>query len=154
MNDAPAFAEVYEELRALARTVGRGLDSSLQPTALVHEVWLRLGGTPRTHWESASHFRAVAARAMRQILIDRARRVGALKRGGGWPRVTLPQIPGEDASVISLRIFAGMEHAEIAQMLGSSERTVRRTWRRCRAWLISQLATGPAPDGPPPGTSR
>jgi RNA polymerase sigma-70 factor (ECF subfamily) len=160
---------VYDELRRLARgfMAREGPDHTLQPTALVHEAYLRLVDQSRVNWRGRSHFRAVGARMMRRILIDHARRRGGLKRGGGLQRVTLgdsllsPPDPDVDlpellalndaldeltrlderqARVVELRFFGGLTTAEIAETLGVSERTVGDDWKHGRAWLRRQLS--------------
>ncbi len=159
---------VYEELRALARsrlaaTPGRGADNTLQPTALVHEAYLRLVKTDDPSWNSRGHFFAAAAQAMRQILVDQARRKAAIKHGGGVRHVDaaaeeLPiQEPAEDlialdgalaqlekvderkARVVMLRYFAGLTAEQTALAMGISEPTVHREWKLARALLRIQL---------------
>jgi RNA polymerase sigma-70 factor, ECF subfamily len=160
---------VYEDLRRVAR---RQLDReggghTLQTTALVHEAYLKLAGSGSVSATSRAHFLAIAARAMRQVLVDYARRRKAAKRGGGVISVTLGDQPQpSDASaedllaldealqqleprqrqVIECRFFGGMEEKDIAEALGVSERTVRRDWVKARAWLYQALY----PDGAPP----
>jgi RNA polymerase sigma factor (TIGR02999 family) len=160
---------VYEELRRLARgyMARENRDHTLQPTALVHEAYLRLVDQSRVTWQGRSHFRAVGARVMRRILIDHARRRGGLKRGGDHQRVTLgdsllrPPDPDVDlpelltlnealdklarlderqAQVVELRFFGGLTTAEIAETLGVSERTVGNDWKHGRAWLKRELS--------------
>jgi RNA polymerase sigma factor (TIGR02999 family) len=156
---------LYEELRALARAqVRRGADrSSIQPTALVHEAYLKLARSGELHAADRGHFMAIAARAMRQIVVDQARAKLSLKRGGGWQPVTLsaaaatPELSAEDAvalgaaldrleprqrTIVECRYFAGLEESEIASALGISERTVRREWVKARAWLYAELHAG------------
>jgi len=156
------FPAVYDELRALAGSYFRGRASShtLQPTALVNEVYLKLHGSEGLPGDRA-HFIAVAATAMRQILIDHARRKGASKRGGDQQRVTLTidrvGSPGAvdpidmmaldgllerlaeanamQAKIVELRLFGGLTTQEIAEALDTSVRTVERHWRFARAWL-------------------
>ena len=156
---------LYNELRGLARArMGRespGL--TLQPTALVHEAYLRLGGPDSELWDSTGHFYAAAAQAMRRILIERARRMGRVRHGGELQRVTLTgevagfgQDPaellaldralealaerdGEMARVVELRYFAGLSVVETAQALGLSSRSVNRAWTAARAWLFREL---------------
>ncbi len=154
------FREVYEALRQLAGQLQRSTPgATLEPTALVHEAWLRMrrGVT----WEDEAHFRAIAAKAMRQILADRARRRRADKRGGGWSQVTLTEGKGarelvdavalhsvlsrleemspRSAAVVTLRVFGGLSHAEVGEVLDLAERTVRQEWRLARAWLLRWL---------------
>jgi RNA polymerase sigma-70 factor, ECF subfamily len=156
---------VYDELRQLARRQFRGERAShtLQPTALVHEAYLRLAKLPDVRWESRAHFFGTAARAMRQILVDHARRRGAGKRGGGAERVTLDtSIPGEDAlaadvldlhdalerlaandpelgRLVELRFFAGLTLDETAETLNFSRRKVAKDWSVARLWLQREL---------------
>jgi RNA polymerase sigma factor (TIGR02999 family) len=171
---------VYEELRRLAaaRMAREGEGQTLQATALVHEAWLRLvgDGDPerRPEWNSRSHFFGAAAEAMRRILVERARKKGRLRHGGAQRRVDFEEatVASEDpeemvlalndalerlalespekAQVVKLRYFAGMEHAEVARVLGVAEITVRRHWKYARAWLYADLKRaqgGPAPAG-------
>ncbi len=157
------LASLYDELRRIARHHLRDErpDHTLQPTALVHEAWLKLGvgGAPR--FESRSHFLHAASRAMRHILVDHARGRNAAKRSGGV-RVTLDEGmagagPDVDllalddalehlaqaeprwARVVELRFFAGLEMAEIAALLEVSPATAKRDWRFARAWLAREL---------------
>lgn len=153
---------VYEELRAVA---GRQLrrerpDHTLHATALVHEAYVKLAGGSGVEAADRAHFLAIAARAMRQVLVDHARRRMAAKRGGDWAVTTLSD--GHDAvdfrpeemlaldraldgleprqrQVVEYRFFAGMEESEIAAVLNVSERTVRRDWVKARAWLYREL---------------
>ena len=153
---------MYEDLRRVAR---RQLDReggghTLQTTALVHEAYLKLAGGGTVSATSRAHFLAIAARAMRQVLVDYARRRKAAKRGGGVISVTLgdeatpPDTSAEDIlaldealqqldprqrQVIECRFFGGMEEKDIAEALGVSERTVRRDWVKARAWLYQAL---------------
>jgi RNA polymerase sigma factor (TIGR02999 family) len=153
---------MYEDLRRVAR---RQLDReggghTLQTTALVHEAYLKLAGGGTVSATSRAHFLAIAARAMRQVLVDYARRRKAAKRGGGVISVTLgdeatpPDTSAEDIlaldealqqldprqrQVIECRFFGGMEEKDIAAALGISERTVRRDWVKARAWLYQAL---------------
>jgi len=159
---------VYERLRGLAAAyLKRRPAHTLQPTALVHEAFLRLC---RQHagFRGQAHFCAVAATAMRQILTDHARRRHAAKRGGAPARVTLAELAADGASavevlaldevlnrlavldarqarLVELRCFAGMKEDEIAEVLGVSLRTVQKDWRRVKAWLTAELAL----DAPP-----
>ena len=153
---------VYTELRALAdRQLRREHgDRTLHATALVHEVYLKFAGGQSLAARDRSHFLALAAHAMRQVLVDEARRRNAQKRGGEWERVTLSaaesaleiradEIVGLDAAlekleprqrqIVEYRFFAGLEEAEIAELLGVSDRTVRREWVKARAWLYREL---------------
>ena len=161
---------VYEELRKLAaaRMVDESDTSTLQPTALVHEAWLRLAGTGEPKWKNRSHFFAAAAEAMRRILIDRARRKHALKRGAGAVRIDLESVDvaiaaddesllaidealeklaildRQSAEVVKLRFFVGLEYAEVAEVLGISERSAKRCWTFARAWLYRHLSLAKA----------
>jgi RNA polymerase sigma factor (TIGR02999 family) len=165
---AALFALVYEELRRLAATALRGerRDHTLQPTALVHEAYLRLGDEPQARWENRAHFVAVAARAMRRVLVDHARARKAQKRGSGGARVSLEDIdlvapaPNSDLDLVlldqalarlslidprqgrmvELRFFGGLTVDETAALLGTSARTVKRDWRMARAWLKREMA--------------
>lgn len=160
---------VYDELRKLARhrMLGESADHTLQPTALVHEAYVRLIGKDDPGWQNRAHFFAAAAEAMRRILIDHARRRQADKRGGGLELQSLEVLqlvapgPAEDlitldeallrlkqiepqaAQVVQLRYFARLSLPEIAQMLGVSPRTTDRQWAYARAWLHRELR----PDG-------
>ncbi|HKK72937.1 MAG TPA: sigma-70 family RNA polymerase sigma factor [Candidatus Krumholzibacteria bacterium] len=157
---------VYEELRAMAqrqlRTERAG--HTLQPTALVHEAYLRLVDHDRVEWQNRQHFLSVAAMAMRRLLVDHARERRRLKRGGDQVQVTftvsLP-VTGEDqideivaiddlldtlagfdpraARVVECRYYAGLGVEETAAALGTSPRTVKRTWQLARAWLRKEL---------------
>ena len=160
------FTAAYQELRALAYAVKR-IDSNatLNPTALVDEAYLKLVNSPEVATLSRLHFKRVAAHAMRQVLIDAARRRLARKRGGdshAW-RVTLTDPPDEmfacddqllnlhealeelgrrsarQAAIVEYRFFGGLNEAEIAAALGISGPTVQRDWRLARAWLNLQL---------------
>lgn len=155
------FSLAYEELRRLAATVRRNDPSAtLTPTALVHEAWLKLAATPELAPLSPLHFRRIAARAMRQVLVDAARRRLTAKRGQGRPFLTLDpetdaaMITGADeflalhdalgelaarsprqAEMVELRFFGGLEVGEAAEVLGVSEATILRDWRAAKAWL-------------------
>ena len=161
---------VYQELRRLAASYLRRErpGQTLQPTALVHEAYLRLMKDKPGRWQNRAHFCAIAAHSMRQILIERARARGAQKRGGARQRVTLDEglLPGAERSidlialdealerlaafdarkvrVIELRFFAGLTVEEAAQVLNVSPDTVARDWRMARTWLLRELDTGPA----------
>lgn len=162
------YPVVYDELRGVAaRQLRRERPGhTLHPTALVHEAYLKMAGSPAEASDRA-HFLALAARAMRQILVDHARRRGARKRGGDWHPTTLTDGSGSieldptelialdraletlderQRQVVECRFFGGMEETEIAEALNVSERTVRRDWVKARAWLYRELY----PDGPPP----
>jgi RNA polymerase sigma factor (TIGR02999 family) len=157
---------VYTELRRLAHYhLQREREGhTLQSTALVHEVYLRLCGPETLQWENRAHFFAVAAKMMRRILVDYARRQGAGKRGGSAIRMRLDDalafsVPEKGAQLVALdealerlqtfdarkcqvvemRFFAGLEAKEIAAVLGTTEATVRRDWNIAKAWLYRYL---------------
>ena len=162
------FPLVYEELRRIAanKMAGERLDHTLQPTALVHEAYLRLVGPDGTEreWESRGHFFAAAAEAMRRILIDSARRKATEKRGGKNARVTWNEgrfataMPPEEilmvdealdrletqqpdySEIVKLRYFAGLSVAETAAVLGVSASTVDRKWKAARIWLFREVS--------------
>jgi RNA polymerase sigma factor (TIGR02999 family) len=157
---------VYGELRRIAsRFMSRErADHTLQPTALVHEAYIRLIGGADLAWNDRVHFLSTAARAMRRILIDHARRRDAEKRGGGGQRVTLEddimlgpdpdlelldlhrvldKLAGQDgraARVVEMRVFGGMTVKEVAHALGVSERTTTDDWAMARLWLARELS--------------
>ena len=157
---------VYEELRKLAaaRMADESGTKTLQPTALVHEAWLRLGGPEQPAWKNRAHFFASAAEAMRRILIDRARRKQAVKRGPRAERLDLDDVDvavevddeslllidlaldklaaqdPQSAELVKLRFFVGMSYAEAAEALGISERSAKRQWSFARAWLYRELS--------------
>jgi RNA polymerase sigma factor (TIGR02999 family) len=162
---------VYAELRQLAAHYLRRERAShtLQPTALVHEMYVRLAGHVDQHgavWQDRAHFFGIAARVMRQVLVDHARAGGAAKRGGRPLRVTLSEwnhmTPGPDldilaleaaltrlatldagqARLVELRFFAGLTLEEAADVLDRSPRTLKRDWRSARAWLQRELSGG------------
>jgi RNA polymerase sigma factor (TIGR02999 family) len=156
---------VYQELRKLAafRMAHEAPGQTLQPTALVHEAWLRLAGGQAQVWDSRAHFFAAAAEAMRRILIDNARRRKALRHGGGHARVDLEGVeitaPAADdqllaidealaklsavdpqkAELVKLRYFIGMTIEESARALRISEATAKRWWEYARAWLYAEI---------------
>jgi len=157
---------VYEELRKLAaaRMANEAAGHTLQPTALVHEAWLRLTADhPDTPFANRAHFFAAAADAMRRILIDRARRKSAEKRGGNRQRIDLDKVDiaaeadddtlllvnealdrlaGEDAKaaeVAKLRFFGGLTLEEAGQVMGVTERTANRYWAFARVWLFDEM---------------
>lgn len=169
---AALFPRVYEDLRALAGDFFRReqVGHTLQPTALVHEAYARLIGATETSWQNRAHFFAVAARAMRQILADHARRKKALKRGGpDRARVTLSglrtpptvspvdllaldealakldRIDPRQGRIVELRFLAGLSVEETAHVLGVSEPMVKREWRMARAWLRRELGEDSSP---------
>lgn len=157
------FTATYDELRRLAAVVGRsGAGATLTPTALVHEAWVKMAGSPPAGVSSELHFKRIAARAMRQVLVEAARRRQAAKRGGGAALVTLddlhpePAGPGEllaldealrelervnprQAIMVESRFFGGLGIPETARLLQVSEATVLRDWRAARAWLAREL---------------
>jgi RNA polymerase sigma factor (TIGR02999 family) len=158
---------VYDELRKLAASKldRESAAITLQPTALVHEAWLRLGGDAQPTWQNRAHFFGAAAEAMRRILIDRARRRHALRHGGGQQRVDIAALDGvpdlsqddelllaingaldrfavgepQKAELVKLRYFVGMTLPEAAQTLGVSEGTAKRWWAYARARLYRDL---------------
>jgi RNA polymerase sigma factor (TIGR02999 family) len=160
------FAQLYSDLRNVARRLMQEErhNHTLRPTALVHEVYIRLTGQKDLAFESRAHFFGVATRAMRQILVDYAREHAALKRGGGLKQITLEEAlkagatPTYDildldaalekltrlderaARVAEMRAFAGMTVEEIALALGISPRTVDGDWAVARLWLSRELA--------------
>ena len=168
-GDGKAFDElfplVYEELRKIANSQLRRdrPGHTLMATGLVHETYMKLIGKMSGNWQGRGHFFGVAAHAMRQVLIDHARRKGSQKRGGDWQRVTL----GDDKAkvefsreellaldsalkrldamderlhkVVEMRFFGGLSENEIAEALGVTTRTVQRLWARGRAWLHAEL---------------
>jgi RNA polymerase sigma factor (TIGR02999 family) len=160
------FLLVYDELRRLASGYldRERPDHTLQATALVHEAWLRLVDVDAVEWQGRAHFLGVAARAMRQILVEHARSRQRRKRGGGWRRTELdpalaatadggPDLVALDralerlgalsarqAKVFELRFFGGLPVASVAFLVGVSERTVEREWRFARAWLAEAVA--------------
>jgi RNA polymerase sigma factor (TIGR02999 family) len=163
--------EVYDELRKLARARlarERQPDQTLQPTALVHEAYLRVSSPPR-RWERRGHFFAAAALAMRRILVERARHYQRMKHGGGGEHVEVnEELPGADpeltdviaihealtqleasdprtAEVVTLRYFAGLTGEETAGALNVSPATVKNEWMFARAWLFRVLGSPAAP---------
>jgi RNA polymerase sigma factor (TIGR02999 family) len=156
---------VYDELRKLAafKMSQQPPNQTLQPTALVHEAYLKLLGVGNHSWQDRRHFFAAAAEAMRHILVDRARRKAAARHGGGWQRLDLDNVivamqttdeavllvsealeklaahDREAAELVKLRFFAGLTFAQAAEVLGQSERTAKRTWAYARAWLFKEL---------------
>ena len=169
-GDAKAADEllplVYEELRKLAaaRMANEAAGHTLQPTALVHEAWLRLAGNNSSaQFANRAHFFAAAAEAMRRILIERARRKSAEKRGGDWQRIDLDKVEiaadadddtlllvnealerlaqedAKAAEIAKLRYFGGLTLEEAGQVLGVTERTAKRYWAYARAWLFDEI---------------
>jgi hypothetical protein len=136
---------VYEELRRLAarKLAHEAPGQTLQPTALVHEAYLRLvGNEPDRPWDGRGHFFAAAAEAMRRILIEAARRKSQKKRAGGLLRIELGDPTAEDpvaAKVVELRQFAGLGHNDVAAALGITVYLARQKWTFARAWLLNTL---------------
>ena len=156
---------VYDELRRLAsaKMALEAPGQTLQPTALVHEAYLRLVGDGQVDWENRRHFFGAAALAMRRILVERARRRGRIKHGGGRQRVPLDDVAVEAdeklldfvvldealcrmekqdermSQIVMLRFFAGLTIEDTAQALGISPMTVKREWACARAWLYDEL---------------
>ena len=158
------FSVTYEELRRLAATIRRDDPSaSLSPTALVNEAWLKLASSPPFVLTSRLHFKRIAARAMRQVLVEAARRRSARKRGHGATPITfedglvaeptgadellaldaaleaLARVSPRQATMVESRFFGGLDVAETAELLGVSEATVLRDWRAAKAWLAQEL---------------
>ena len=157
--------QVYDELRDMAASYLRRErpDHTLQPTALVHEVYLRLAGDKPVDWQDRAHFLGIAARIMRRVLADSATARKAQKRGGGMPKVTLDaaldfsdecvvSVDGVDEAlrtlekmdprqgrIVELRFFGGLTNEEIAEVLGISVATVKREWATAKLWLQRQL---------------
>lgn len=160
-------ASLYDELRAVAALHFRNerVDHTLQPTALVHEAYLRLSRQKTLNWENRLHFLNIAAAQIRTILVDHARAHGRIKRGGDRFRVTfdeavaqpepsavdfdllalddalhrLDEESSEDRRIVELKFFGGLTEPEIAELMGISERTVRRRWLFARTWLFRRL---------------
>lgn len=153
---------VYDELRRLAaiRLAAEPAGQTLQPTALVHEAWMRLIGGGAQTWENRAHFFAAAAEAMRRIMIERARRKSRIKHGGSQKRVDIEKIDiggtvpdekillvdealerlkredPETAQIVILKFFGGFNNEEIVKITGKSDRTIRRQWDYAKAWLF------------------
>ena len=164
------FPLVYDELKRLARRhlSRERSDHTLQPTALVHEAYLRMIDQTSLPIESRTHFLAFASRVMRQILVDHAREHNAQKRGGAAQRFSITDIdslPDQSASdilelddalnklqaiderkcrVVDMRFFGGLKETEIAEVLGVTEKTVRRDWQFAKLWLYRELSESPA----------
>lgn len=160
------FPLVYSSLRQIARRhLNREREEhTLQPTALVHEAYLKLIDQDSVKWENRAHFFAIAAQAMRRILLDYARRRIADKRGSGATKISIDDIPEdslltdeslvaldealrdlaeideEQSQIVELRYFGGLTVEETAEALGISPRTVHREWAMARAWLLRELA--------------
>lgn len=162
------IALVYDELRRLAAAYLKRErpDHTLQPTALVHEAYIRLIGQEGVRWQNRSHFIGVAAQMMRRVLLDHARGRNRDKRGGGEPRLSLAEADRfafdeavdlialdealerlsrsypQKARVVELRFFGGLSIEEAASVLGVSDSTVERDWKFARAWLLGELGNG------------
>ncbi|MBI3868643.1 MAG: sigma-70 family RNA polymerase sigma factor [Verrucomicrobia bacterium] len=156
---------VYQELRRIAarKMAGERPGHTLQPTALVHEAWLKLVDSPAQSWQNRAHFFGAATEAMRRILIDRARRKGRQRRGSGAEHLDADEIeiaspaPNDEllalndaldrfaaveprqAELVKLRYFAGLKIEEAAEVLGISEGTAKRWWSYARAWLLLEI---------------
>ncbi|HVS08916.1 MAG TPA: sigma-70 family RNA polymerase sigma factor [Planctomycetota bacterium] len=165
--DAERLMELaHGELRRLAGgfLASERVDHTLQPTALVNEAWLRLADQTRVEWRGRAHFMAIAAQAMRRILLDHARAKHSAKRGGGWRVVELdtgmtgPEadqgldlialdealgklgaLSPTQARLVELRFFGGLAMDDVAEVLGVSVRTAEREWRFAKAWLLREL---------------
>lgn len=159
------FPLIYRQLHALASRYMRKerSDHTLQPTALVHEAFLKLGGGREVDWESRAHFLRFAAQAMRNILIDHARKHGSAKKGGSWERKPLrddlilvgdfsknvlllngslnrlAQVDEQMAKIVELRFFGGLNVEEVAKVIGVSSRTVKSDWRIAKAWIKQDI---------------
>ncbi len=164
---------VYEDLRRLARYQldGERQGHTLQPSALVHEAFMRLGNYEQIAWQNRAHFFAVASTIMRRVLVDHARRRTAQKRGAAATVLTLVESKSPDATVdvdvealdealtrlealdarqsriVELRFFGGLSHREIAEVLGLSLATINRDWRVAKLWLRRAMAEGSSSDG-------
>lgn len=164
-NADELFPDLYNELRSIAKRhlAGEGHNNTLRTTELVHEAYLRFSKQDTTRFQRSSHFLAVAAMMMRRVLVDRARSRKTAKRGGGWLRIelnedtaldkrpvldlleiddalkTLESLDPRAASIVEMRFFAGMTEAQIADVMGFSDRWVRKQWSFARAWLHRQL---------------
>jgi RNA polymerase sigma factor (TIGR02999 family) len=172
-GDDAALAEltplVYEQLRRLAHHFmeGQRPDHTLQTTALVNEAYLRLADQTNPRWQNRAHFFAVAARAMRQILVSYARSQRSQKRGGGGARIELDEaaivspeqskeivdlhealerlaaLDSRKAQVVELKYFGGLNYDEMAEVLNIARITVRRDWEFARTWLYTELHSAP-----------
>src|SRR5262245_8366703 len=167
---AELLPELYDELRSVAAALTQQLrpGQTLQATALVHEAYLRVAGDRDPGWQGRRHFSGAAARAMRRILVDQARRKGRIKRGGQGQRlelaegIALVEPPADDllaldeaiqklqarkphlAEIVMLRYYTGLSVEEAAGVLGASVRAVYRDWRHARTWLALELGEDPA----------
>ncbi len=164
LNDV--FSLVYEELRRLASFIRRNeVNATLNSTALVHEAWLKLKDSPHLAETSVDHFKAIAAKAMRQVLVDGARKRNAQKRGGDGVAIfvtlgdstealascdaellaldaaleELAQLNARQAQMVECRFFEGLNVAETAALLGVSESVIERDWRAAKAWLAGKM---------------
>lgn len=163
--EAPLFSLVYEELRRIAAGYLRRerRDHTLQPTALVHEAYLRLVDQSEQNWENRAHFVGIGAHLMRQILVDYARKRLTDKRGGAEQHVTLDEmtiggamlsddvlaldealskleeIDSRQSQIVEMRFFGGLTEEEIGKHLGLSTRTIKREWSVARAWLYAEI---------------
>jgi RNA polymerase sigma factor (TIGR02999 family) len=160
------FSLVYEELRRLASFVRKNeLNATINSTALVHEAWLKLKGSPPLASKSLPHFKAIAAKAMRQVLVDEARRRSARKRGGAGEAIfvtfgdsgeemascdeellaldaaldELALLSPRQAQMVESRFFGGLNVVETAELLGISESATERDWRAAKAWLAGRI---------------
>ncbi len=158
---------VYGELRRLAQNnlKRERRNHTFSPTALVHEAFLRLTGTDQPDWQDRAHFFAVAARVMRQVLVDYARRHQALRRGAGFERVPLDgdalafseakstevlaldealrrleELDDRQSQIVEMKFFAGLSFEEMAEILDVSSKTVKREWAMARAWLHQEIS--------------
>jgi len=169
---------VYEELRRLARNYLRNepSDHTLQSTALVHEAYVRLAGQKTPDWQGRTHFYGVAARLMRQILVDHARSRRADKRGGGSVMLTLDEqlvgtvrqdldvlaldealdrlagLSPQQSEIVELRFFSGLSIEDTSEVLGVSPATVKRGWTTARAWLFREMNRAGGPERRPPAS--
>ncbi len=156
---------VYDEMKRQARAImsRERADHTLQPTALVHEAFMRISGQASVEWQDRHHFYGIASRLMRQVLVDHARKRATGKRGGNFVHFSiediqvaveeraaailaiddvldqLSKIDERQAKIVEMRFFGGMTNAEIAEALGTSERTVGREWESARLWLYREL---------------
>jgi len=161
----PLLAQVYEELRRLAAAqfARDAAGHTLQPTALVHEAWLRLSKVPEQAWQNRAHFFRAAAQAMRRIMLDRARQKATAKRAGGWQRLNVADLDlaaaspderllliedslrrlekedPESAEVVMLKFFTGLTNKDVAQTLGVSEATIERRWAVAKVQLFDMI---------------
>jgi RNA polymerase sigma factor (TIGR02999 family) len=162
------FELVYDELRSIAGAMMQNERSThtLRPTELVHEAYCRLVDQTRVNWQNRAHFFGIAARAMREVLVDYARRRASKKRGGGWQRLALDdrirggaaleaelldlddaltrlkELDERMARVVELRVFGGLLTKEVAHVLGVSRKTVERDWRVAKMWLSREFGEG------------